>query len=611
MPNAIDRFSVFPRGFVADEEAVFAVERLSQNLARLWIAVWIAAVTHLAHVAVFMASRSPADPAPVATWRSAVIASHGTMALFNVIVGAILWRTEKTRRAPRHLPLVFFAAYLALGAVLASADQAVTTDISPWLVVTLGMCILVRINAPVTMAALAANYALFAAGQWLMQHDAQVRLSNSVKGLSTFAVGLGLAAVMGTHQRREFVQRRLIERQRAELEDALAKAKQAAAEADEASRAKSSFLATITHEIRTPMTGVLSVTELLAQTPLDADQRQLVQTLLDSGEVLVTLINDLLDLSKVEAGRLRVESVPLDLAHEVRCVARLFEPRARAKGLTVTISWLTDAPPIVRGDPMRIRQVLGNLVGNAIKFTEQGGVTFRCKCERCGERMAVTLDVVDTGTGITPEVLSRLFTPYVQADASTAKTYGGTGLGLAISRELAELMGGSVEVESVPGQGSTFRLTLDLPEAHVAEVPVVEARRSTHPPPTHRTGRVLVADDNVVNQLVLREMLRRIELDVELVGDGAEALERLAHHDFDAVLTDLQMPGMSGLELLRRIRARDREGARLPVVILSAGVTDEERDECLAAGADAVLEKPVRLGELEATLAPFLRVSDV
>ena len=611
MPNVIDRFNVFPRGFVVDEEAAFAAERLSLNLARLWIAVWLAMATHLAHVVVFAWSRSAADARLVAAWRSAIIASHGAMTLFDAAAMFILWRTAKTRRAPRYLPTTFFVAYLALGAVLASADQAVTPDISPWLVVTLGMCILVRINAPATMAALAANYGLFLAGQWLMQPDTHIRLSNSVKGLSVFAVGLGLAAILGTHQRREFVQRRLIERQRAELEEALAKATRAAAEADEANRAKSSFLATITHEIRTPMTGVLSVTELLTQTPLDADQRQLVQTLLDAGEVLVTLINDLLDLSKVEAGRLRVESVPLDLAHEVECVARLFEPRARAKGLSVEVSWTSPPPPIVRGDPMRIRQVLGNLVGNAIKFTERGVVTLRCRCERRDERQAVTLEVVDTGTGIAPDVLSRLFTPYVQADASTAKTYGGTGLGLAISRELAELMGGSVEVESVLEQGSTFRLTLDLPEARPADVPIVEARRSTHPPPAHRTGRVLVADDNVVNQLVLREMLRRLELDVELVGDGAEALERLAHQSVDVVLTDLQMPGVSGLDLLRRIRANDREGARLPVVILSAGVADHEREECLAAGADAVLEKPVKLGELEAALAPFLRVSEV
>lgn len=589
------------RRFSPSEEALFVVERGQRNLARIGLTLWLALLTHAAHVVAFVATRPLIEPASVARWRGTIIASHGVVALVDALLVLALRRGAHSTSMARHVPLAFVSAYLALGAVLAGADQAVTTDVSPWFVSVIAMVLLVRVDAGPMLASLGFGYALYLAYQHQVQPDAAVRLSNSVKGLSITALGLGLAMVFGRSERREFRQRRLIERQRAGLEAALADANRAAAVADEANRARATFLATISHEIRTPMTGVLGVTDLLAYTSLDANQRQLLQTVQESGHTLLALINDLLDLSKAEAGHLSVETVPVDVAREVDNVARLFEPKARAKGLTLEARWLGERPPLLRGDPLRLRQVMSNLVTNALKFTARGGVEVRCRAEATGARRALTLEVVDTGSGISAEAQTRLFVPYAQGDASVARAYGGTGLGLAIARQLAEAMGGSLVVESALGKGSTFRFCVALDEAPPGE----EAPRPPTPsklPARMHSGRVLVVDDNAVNQLVSREMLRQMGFEVEVAGDGAGALALLEVRGFDVMITDLQMPGIDGVELLRRLRGAEAPGRRLPVVVLSAGVTDEERRACVEAGADAIVAKPVGLAELEATL---------
>ena len=594
------------RGADPDDDALFEAERLRLNLSRLRLGILLGLVTHPAHVVAFLASRPTVEVAAVAGWRNGILLAHALMAGFDLVVAALLWGSARAPRLARPLPTAFFVAYVALGAVLTSLDQAVTSDISPWLLITFAVTAFFRLSPRPALAALLGGYGLYLAGQWTMQPDAALRLSNSVKGLSITVMAFGLSLAFGRHQRREFDQRRIIERQRAELEVALAAATQAAAEADRANRAKSTFLATVSHEIRTPMTGVLGVTDLLARTRLDASQRQLVRTVQDSGQTLMALVDDLLDLSKAEAGQLRLETVPVDVAGEVERVARLFEPRAQAKGLALEVRWLSPRPPLLLGDPLRLRQVLSNLVGNALKFTAVGRVELRCHAELSGDRSALRLEVVDTGAGIAPEVLAHLFTPYAQADASVARAHGGTGLGLAISRQLAEAMGGRLEAESALGEGSTFRLSVALSPAPPRGL--VSVSQPPLPLPRTHVGRVLLADDNSVNQLVLRAMLKKLGLEVEVVGDGAKALARLDAERFDLLLTDFQMPEMDGLELVRRLRAKDGGGPRLPAVVLSGGLSEEERLACVEAGADALLLKPVRLDALAEALAPFLSV---
>ncbi len=580
----------------AADEAALELERHATNLSRIRSAAWLAMVAHALHVVVFWLTRGDAESALTARWRLGIIAAHLVVFGFDAVV---LGLTRRATQGLRWLPAVFAFVYLCLGATLAGLDQAVTSDTSPWLMVVVAMVLLVRLDDALMLGALGVSFTGFLAGQWQFQPDVAVRLSNSVKGLSVMVLGLVLALVFGRSQRREFQQRRLIARQHDELEHALDEARRAALAADAANRAKSTFLATISHEIRTPMTGVLGVTDLLAGTVLDDNQRRLLQTVQESGQSLVMLINDLLDLSKAEAGRLHVEAVPMDVAREVEQVVRLFEPKAQLKGLTLASSW-TARPPVVKGDPLRVRQVLSNLVANALKFTAKGGVEVRCRAQVQGATCALVLEVVDTGPGLTAQTLGRLFQPYMQADASTARAYGGTGLGLVISRQLAEAMGGRLEAQSVEGAGSTFRLALDLPCAAEGEAPA-DARAQVAASTVAGTldGRVLVADDNPVNQLVLREMLRQLGLEVEVAGDGMGALMLLEEHHFDAVLTDLHMPGVDGLELLRQLREGDVGAPRVPVLVLTAGVGAEERAACLAAGATAVLSKPVRLSELQ------------
>ena len=517
--------------FSPEVEAAFKAERLAQNLSRLRVALIFGVVGHLIHVVGFSLSQVHPASGP---WRAQVVGAHAVMTV--LCVAGLLWaRSRVPGSAPhpggvRGLPLAFIVSYLVLGAWLAGVDQRVTSDIAPWFTVVFGGMLLVRLGFVPSMVTLALGLALFVAGQWEFQADHQVFLSNAAKGLSISAVGLLLSTVLGRQQRREFGQRQLIEHQHAELQRALEGARHAAVVADEANRAKSKFLATMSHEIRTPMTGVLGVADLLASTSLDAHQRQLLTTLQESGTSLVSLINDLLDVSKAEAGRLVLDSQPFDVAQEVDAVIRLFAPRARLQGVSLATHWLGPPSPPVQGDALRLRQVLTNLVSNALKFTPQGSVELRCQATAEEREISLRLEVVDTGAGMGPEMLARLFTPYTQASSA----YGGTGLGLVISRQIAEAMGGRLEVESVEGQGSTFRLQVRLPRAVMA-APVVVAPQALK---RRASGaQVLIADDNKVNQLVLGEMCRKLGFTVTVADDGSNALALLEQQGFAAVLT--------------------------------------------------------------------------
>ena len=408
------------------------------------------------------------------------------------------------------------------------------------------------------------------------------------------------------------------ERQRAEIQLVLAKEA-----AEQASHAKTLFLANTSHEIRTPMNGVLGMNELLIASELLPQQRQWAEAVRDAGQHLLGVINDILDFSKIESGQLVLEQVDFDLRVVVQDVLSMLAQTARVKGLALVAQFSPpDAPLALRGDPFRLRQVITNLVANALKFTDRGQVVVRVTLHPGAPGTAVLgICVEDTGIGIAPEAQHKIFEHFSQADGSTTRQYGGSGLGLAICRRLLDQMGGSIAVQSAPGQGSKFLVDLCLPVAH-GSVPVradaamnmARAHGSALPAPGDARaaglrGTVLLVEDNPVNQSVATAMLARLGLECELAGDGAQALARVQERAFDLVLMDCQMPVMDGFEATARIRRLPGgRGARLPIVALTANTMQGDEQRCLDAGMDAFLAKPYRMAELGAMLARWLDV---
>ncbi|MBM4440043.1 MAG: GAF domain-containing protein [Candidatus Rokubacteria bacterium] len=362
-----------------------------------------------------------------------------------------------------------------------------------------------------------------------------------------------------------------------------------------ASRHKSEFLAHMSHELRTPMNGVIGMAELALGTELTEVQRDYLTTVKVSAESLLSLINDILDVSKIEAGRLELEAVPFSLRQTVDLVVKSLAHPARQKGLTLAASLAPGVPDGVVGDPGRLRQVLVNLVGNALKFTAQGGITVSVAEERGDAAPApLHIAVTDTGIGIAPEHQAKVFEAFTQADASTARRFGGTGLGLTISSQLVRMMGGRIWVESEPGRGSTFHFTVRLPRAAapVASEAVADPSRPAART-TARPRRVLLAEDSVPNQKVARGFLERWGHTVEVAGNGRAALAALERAAFDLVLMDVHMPEMDGFEATAAIRAREGAGARIPIIAMTADAMQGDRERCLAAGMDGYVTKPV------------------
>jgi len=400
------------------------------------------------------------------------------------------------------------------------------------------------------------------------------------------------------------------ERARAEAEANLLREREKLAE--EASRAKSGFLAMMSHEIRTPMNAVLGLASSLLTSPLTEEQHRTVQAIQESGDVLLRLLNDILDFSKLDAGRMTFEDAPFSPAELTQNIISGLGPHAVAKGLRIAAECDPALPAGLVGDAGRIRQILLNLAANAVKFTMSGSVTLRAACvARDAATATVHWQVVDTGIGIPADRIDTLFGEFIQVDNTITRRFGGTGLGLAISKRLVAEMGGSISVESKLGEGTTFHVELTLP---VSDQRLAAPAKSVNPLPAFdrllrargRTLRILFAEDNATNQMVARQLLRNLDVQVDIVGDGREALTAATRFAYDVVFMDMHMPEMDGLEATRAIRQQGGRLATLPIIALTANAFAEDVKACLAAGMTAFLPKPVNRDMLLSAMCDVL-----
>ncbi|PWC31163.1 histidine kinase [Azospirillum sp. TSO35-2] len=415
-----------------------------------------------------------------------------------------------------------------------------------------------------------------------------------------------------------------------DLDRAREEAEEARIAAENASRAKSRFLAMMSHELRTPMTAVIGMGDLLMGSGLTDQQKAFVRTLRSSADTLMTILNDVLDFSKIEAGQLTLEEIDFSLPRLVEDVVQLFLVRAAAKGLTLSASIADDTPRHIRGDPTRLRQVLFNLVSNAIKFTDRGAIEIAVwspdpppdcpapdpagppgvgAAEGAARPAPITLrfEVQDSGIGLTPSQRTRLFDAFVQADVSTSRKYGGTGLGLAICKRLVEAMGGEITVSSTPGRGTTFRFSIRSRTADAAPLGDLAAQSALpasggEPVTTPVALRLLLAEDNDINRMLITAMMTRIGHRIDAVNDGRAVLDAVQTADYDALLLDMEMPVMDGRSTARALRRMTGPVARIPIVGLSADALPEHRDGHMAAGLDAYLTKPIDWEQLNAVL---------
>lgn len=393
---------------------------------------------------------------------------------------------------------------------------------------------------------------------------------------------------------------RELARSNSNLEQAVQEATEARRVAEQAARVKAMFLANMSHEIRTPINGILGMTELLLRSPLSPDQGKQVQLVLDSGRSLLSIINDILDISKLEAGKLVITPADFDLRRVLEELLNLFQQSAREKGLLLELNMAASVPQACRADAGRLRQILANLLGNALKFTEQGRVSVTVSViEQVGNKAILKFEVRDTGIGIPVAQHSTIFEEFNQGDSSTTRRYGGTGLGLAIAQHLTRLMGGQMGLQSEPGEGSTFWFTLPVDAVAVPASALLDHANKESPPGDLKLAypcRVLVVDDHLVNQLVVRTTLDLMGCATHVAGGGKDGVQAALEQSFDLVLMDCQMPDIDGYEATRQIRQWEAlQGpayVRVPIVALTAHAMQGDREKCETAGMDDYLSKP-------------------
>ncbi len=530
--------------------------------------------------------------------------------LAALIIAGLLWATRSHR--PAVAAATAYAALMTLG--LLGSDTIPAADfvwcfIVPTLIAYAGGRQLARWLLPLylvsaTIIVLApgfANRALWLELELHVRFLGLLTLVSAAAFLYELTRGRAQAKLQSEVDERRAAQRELA-RANALLQEVADESAQLASQAQAANLAKTRFLSHMSHDIRTPLTGIVGMTSVLELTELSEEQRHCVDTIRVSGEALAELIGDVLDLSRIDAGKVQLKREPVEPAALLEGVRTVLEGQAAAKGLALRCSLDPGLPVRLQGDTARLRQILLNLAGNAVKFTARGHVTLRASVHPAGNPHWWRLEVQDSGIGVEPEQHQRIFESFSQVDLSNTRRHGGTGLGLAICSRLVALMGGSIDLESDLGRGSRFWVDLPLQQVEADVAPAPEPG----PPIKLRPLQVLVVDDNAIVRQVMGDLLRMHGHHVEEAEDGEVALVRLALREFDVVLMDVQMPLMDGLEACSVLRAREAGGPRVPVVGVTALADPDTRQACLAAGMDRVITKPVQHRDLLRVLAELL-----